>query len=257
MAYDKLTLDGKVAVVIGGTSGIGRACAHGFAEAGARAVVASSRREAEVERTAAELEAKGARTLRQTVDVVSKSSLVALREAVVAAFGRVDIMLNAAGRTRKVPTLELEVEDWDAILECNLKGSFLACQVFGAQMAAQEKGKIINIASLASFVSLSEAVPYCVSKSGVAMLTKCLGSEWASRGINVNAIAPGVFRTPLNTHLLDIPERKTRILSHTPMQRFGDVEELKGAAIFLASEASDFVTGTILAVDGGFLAMGI
>ena len=257
MTYDKLTLDGKVAVVIGGTSGIGRACAHGFAEAGARAVVAASRREAEVERTAAELEAKGARTLRRTVDVVSKSSLVALREAVVARFGRVDIMLNAAGRTRKIPTLELAEEDWDAILECNLKGCFLACQVFGAQMAAQEKGKVINIASLGSFVSLSEAVPYCVSKSGVAMLTKCLGSEWASRGINVNAIAPGVFRTPLNTHLLDIPERKMRILSHTPMQRFGDVEELKGAAIFLASEASDFVTGAILAVDGGFLAMGI
>ena len=124
-------------------------------------------------------------------------------------------------------------------------------------MAAQKKGKIINIASLGSFVSLSEAVPYCVSKSGVAMLTKCLGSEWAPKGIHVNAIAPGVFRTPLNSHLLELPERKDRILGHTPMQRFGDVEELKGAAIFLASDASDFVTGEILAVDGGFLAMGI
>jgi len=257
MAYNKLNLDGKIAVVIGGTSGIGRACAHGFAEAGARAVVASSRRSEEVEHTAAELEARGVETVRRTVDVVSKSSLVELRDAVVGAFGRVDILLNAAGRTKKGPTLEFAEEDWDSILDCNLKGSFLAAQVFGAQMAAQGKGKIINIASLGSFVSLSEAVPYCVSKSGVAMLTKCLGSEWAPRGVNVNAIAPGVFRTPLNTHLLDIPERKARILGHTPMQRFGDVEELKGAAIFLASEASDFVTGEILAVDGGFLAMGI
>jgi NAD(P)-dependent dehydrogenase (short-subunit alcohol dehydrogenase family) len=255
--YEKLKLDGKVAVVIGGTSGIGRSCAHGFAEAGARAVVASSRRMEEVVRTARELESKGVETLRLTVDVVSKGSLEALRDAVVERFGQVDILLNAAGRTKKVATLELDEGDWDAILETNLKGSFLACQVFGARMAAQHKGKIINIASLGSFVSLSEAVPYCVSKSGVAMLTKCLGSEWATLGVNVNAIAPGVFRTPLNTHLLDMPERKARILGHTPMQRFGDVEELKGAAIFLASDAADFVTGEVLAVDGGFLAMGI
>ena len=257
MPYEKLSLKGKVAVVIGGTSGIGQAIAHGFAEADARAVIASSRRKEEVERTAAELESMGAETLRRTVDVTDRASLVALRDAVAEKFGRVDILLNAAGRTKKVPTLQLGEEDWDAVLDCNLKGSFLACQVFGEQMVAQKKGKIINIASLGSFVSLSEAVPYCVSKSGVAMLTKCLGSEWALQGVNVNAIAPGVFRTPLNAHLLEIPERKARILNHTPAQRFGNVEELKGAAIFLASEASDFVAGEILAVDGGFLAMGI
>lgn len=257
MSYDKLSLHGKVTVVIGGTSGIGRACAHGFAEAGARIVVASSRRQEEVERTAAELEGMGAETLRQTVDVTQKYSLQKLRDAVVRKFGRVDVLLNAAGRTKKVPSLELSEEDWDAILDCNLKGSFLACQVFGEQMTAQQKGKIINIASLGSFVSLSEAVPYCVSKSGVAMLTKCLGSEWATKGVNVNAIAPGVFRTPLNANLLEIPERKARILAHTPIGRFGNVEELKGAAIFLASDAADFVTGEVLAVDGGFLAMGI
>jgi NAD(P)-dependent dehydrogenase (short-subunit alcohol dehydrogenase family) len=256
MAYDKLSLDGKIAVVIGGTSGIGQACAHGFAEAGASAVVPSSRRPAEVERTAAELEARGVGTLRATVDVTSKASLEQLRDAVVARFGRIDVLLNAAGRTMKLPTLDLAESDWDAILDCNLKGSFLACQVFGAQMVAQGKGKIINIASLASYVSLSEVVPYCVSKSGVAMLTKCLGSEWATRGVNVNAIAPGVFKTPLNAHLIERPERKTRILAHTPMQRFGNLEEMKGAAIFLASDAADFVTGEILAVDGGFLAMG-
>ena len=257
MSYEKLSLKGKIAVVIGGTSGLGRSCAHGFAEADARAVIASSRRGEEVERAAAELEARGTETLRQTVDVTDRPSLIALRDAVVKKFGRIDILLNAAGRTKKVPTLELLEGDWDAILDCNLKGAFLACQVFGERMVAQQKGKIINIASLGSFVSLHEAVPYCVSKSGVAMLTKCLGSEWAPKGVNVNAIAPGVFRTPLNAHLLDIPERKARILQHTPMQRFGDVGELKGAAIFLASDASNFVTGEILTVDGGFLAMGI
>ena len=257
MNYTKLALNDKVAVVIGGTSGIGRACAHGYAEAGARAVIASSRRQEEVENTAAELVAAGVETLRVTVDVTNKNSLQKLCDAVVQKFGRVDIMLNAAGRTKKVPSLDLSEEDWDAILDCNLKGTFLACQVFGGQMVAQQKGKIVNIASLGSYVSLSEAVPYCVSKSGVAMLTKCLGSEWAMKGVNVNAIAPGVFRTPLNSHLLDLPERKARILGHTPMQRFGSVDELKGAAIFLASDAADFVTGEILCVDGGFLAMGI
>lgn len=257
MGYPKFALDEKVAVVIGGTSGIGRACAHGYAEAGARAVIASSRRQEEVENTAGELEGAGVETLRVTVDVTSKNSLQNLCDAVVQKFGRVDVMLNAAGRTKKVPSLELSEEDWDAILNCNLKGTFLACQVFGGQMITQQKGKIVNIASLGSYVSLSEAVPYCVSKSGVAMLTKCLGSEWAMMGVNVNAIAPGVFRTPLNSHLLDIPERKARILGHTPMKRFGSVDELKGAAIFLASDAADFVTGEILVVDGGFLAMGI
>jgi len=257
VGFDKLSLTGKVAVVIGGTSGIGRSCAHGFAQAGARAVVASSRRADEVSKAAAELGAMGVETFEKTVDVTSKPSLEALCRAAVDRFGRVDVMLNAAGRTKKQPTVELSEEDYDAILDCNLKGSFLACQVFGRRMIEQGKGKIINIASLGSYVSLSEAVPYCISKSGVAMLTKCLGSEWATKGVNVNAIAPGVFRTPLNTHLLDLPDRKTRILGHTPMQRFGDVEELKGAAIFLASDAADFVTGEILAVDGGFLAMGI
>lgn len=257
MSFSPLSLEGKVAVVIGGTSGIGRACAHGYVEAGARAVVASSRRKEEVDKTADELEDAGVETVRSIVDVTSKDSLEKLRDAVVQKFGRVDILLNAAGRTKKASSLELSEEDWDAILDCNLKGSFLACQVFGQQMIAQQKGKIVNIASLGAYVSLNEAVPYCVSKSGVAMLTKCLGSEWAMKGVNVNAIAPGVFRTPLNSHLLDIPERKARILGHTPMKRFGSVDELKGAAIFLSSDAADFVTGEILAVDGGFLAMGI
>ena len=257
MAYDKLNLDGKVAVVIGGTSGIGKVCALGFIEAGVRALAASSRRQGEVDRTADQFEAMGISTLRQAVDVTSKDSLRQLREAAIRQFGRIDILLNAAGRTKKAPSLEFKEEDWDAILDCNLKGSFLACQVFGEHMVARGKGKIINIASLGSYVSLGDAVPYCVSKSGVAMLTRCLGAEWARKGVNVNAIAPGYFLTPLSAPMLAIPERKERILAHIPMQRIGELEELKGAAIYLASEASNYVSGEILAVDGGFLAHGI
>ncbi len=257
MAYDKLNLNGKVAVVIGGTSGIGKVCALGFIEAGVRALVASSRRQGEVDRTADQLEGMGVSTLRQTVDVTSKDSLRRLREAAIQAFGRIDILLNAAGRTKKAPSLEFREEDWDAIMDCNLKGTFLACQVFGEHMVARGKGKIINIASLGTYVSLSDAAPYCISKSGVATLTKCLGAEWARKGVHVNAIAPGYFLTPLSAPMLAIPERKERILAHIPMQRIGELEELKGAAIYLASEAADYVVGEILTVDGGFLVYGI
>jgi NAD(P)-dependent dehydrogenase (short-subunit alcohol dehydrogenase family) len=257
MSYDKLSLKGKVAVAVGGTSGIGLACALGFAHAGARAVVAASRRLSEVDRAADEFESLGVASLRQTVDVTSKESLCRLRDATVQKFGAVDILLNAAGRTQKMPSLDVEEKDWDAILDCNLKGTFLSCQTFGAQMISQGKGKIINIASLGSFVSLNEAVPYCVSKSGVVMLTKCLSSEWSPQGVNVNAIAPGYFLTPLSAPMLAIPERKARVLAHTPMNRIGNVEELQGAAIFLASEAADFVSGVILPVDGGFLGYGV
>jgi NAD(P)-dependent dehydrogenase (short-subunit alcohol dehydrogenase family) len=257
MSYEKLNLNGKVAVVIGGTSGIGKACALGFIEAGVHALVASSRRQGEVDRTADQFEAMGVGTIRRAVDVTSKDSLRQLREAVLQEFGCVDILLNAAGRTKKAPSLEFKEEDWDTVMDCNLKGTFLACQIFGEHMVARGRGKIINIASLGSYVSLSDAAPYCVSKSGVAMLTKCLGVEWARKGVNVNAIAPGYFLTPLSAPMLAIPERRERILGHIPTQRIGELEELKGAAIYLASEASNYVAGEVLAVDGGFLALGI
>ncbi len=257
MGYDKLKLDGKVAVVIGGTSGIGWACAEGFAQAGARAVVATSRKQDQVDKAAGEIEAMGIPSLRTSVEVASKDSLLELRNAVIEKFGAVDVMLNAAGRTQRTPSIELQEEDWDSILDCNLKGAFLACQVFGQQMIAQGKGKIINIASLGSYVSLSDAMPYCVSKAGVVMLTKCLGAEWAGKGVNVNAIAPGYFLTPLSEPMLAIPGRQAKVLAHTPANRLGNVEELKGAAIFLASDAADFVTGEVLTVDGGFLAYGL
>ncbi len=256
MSYSKLDLDGRVAVVIGGTSGIGRAIAHGLAEAGAD-VVCTSRRMEQVETAAAEIEAIGRRTLRVISDVSDKTSLTDLLKECVASLGKVDILVNSAGRTKREPTLDLAEDDWNAILETNLTGTLRACQVFGRHMVERRYGRIINIASLSTFVSLFEVAAYAASKAAVASLTKSLAIEWAKSGVNVNAIAPGVFRTALNQKLLDETPRGQEFLTRTPMGRFGNVEELAGAAVFLASDAASFVTGEILVVDGGFLASGV
>ena len=256
MSYASLELNGKVAVVIGGTSGIGRAIAHGLAEAGAD-VVATSRRTEQVEAAAREIEERGRRTLRVASDVSDRASLQRVLDGSVAAFGRVDILVNSAGWTKRAPTLDFSEEDWDAIIETNLTGTFRACQVFGRHMLGRGYGRIINIASLSTFVALHEVAAYSASKAAVASLTKSLAVEWSPRGVNVNAIAPGVFRTALNQKLLDETARGQEFLLRTPMKRFGRVEELAGAAIFLASDAASFVTGEVLTVDGGFLASGV
>lgn len=256
MSYSKMDLSGRVAVVIGGTSGIGRAIAHGMAEAGAD-VVCTSRRREQVDTSATEIEAMGRRSLRVTSDVSEKTSIEDLLGECTAAFGKVDILVNSAGRTKREPTLDLDDETWNAILETNLTGTLRTCQVFGRHMISNGYGRIINIASLSTFVSLFEVAAYSASKAAVASLTKSLAIEWAKNGVNVNAIAPGVFRTALNEKLLDESERGREFLTRTPMGRFGRVEELAGAAIFLASEAASFVTGEVLVVDGGFLASGV
>ena len=256
MTYTPLELNGKVAVVVGGTSGIGRAIAHGFAQAGAD-VIPTSRRADQVETAAHEIEELGRRSLRVTSDVSDRGSLERLLSEAIAAFGKVDILVNSAGRTKRAPTVDFSEDDWKAILDTNLTGTLRACQVFGRHMLERESGSIINIASLSTFVALHEVAAYSASKAAVGSLTKSLAVEWSSRGVRVNAIAPGVFRTALNQKLLDETERGREFLQGTPMKRFGDVNELAGAAIFLASDAASFVSGEILAVDGGFLASGV
>ena len=256
MSYKLLELNGKTAVVIGGTSGIGRAIAHGLAEAGAD-VVCTSRRIEQVEIAATEIEEIGRKTLRIASDVSDKKSLQALLDECVREFGKVDILVNSAGRTKRAPSVDFDEDDWNAILETNLTGTLRACQIFGKHFLENGYGRIINIASLSTYVSLFEVAAYSASKAAVASLTKSLAIEWAKQGVNVNAIAPGVFKTDLNRQLLESTERGKEFQMRTPMGRFGKVEELAGAAVFLASDAASFVTGEILVVDGGFLASGV
>jgi NAD(P)-dependent dehydrogenase (short-subunit alcohol dehydrogenase family) len=249
-------LDGKTAVVIGGTSGIGRALALGLAEAGAD-VIASSRGEAAVHETAKQIETLGRKTLRIPADVASRASIEKLRDATLAAFGKVDVLVNCAGTTKKSSTLDFPEDSWQEILDTNLTGTLRGCQVFGEHMLSRKSGRIINIASLSTYLGLFQVAAYGASKAGVGSLTKTLAVEWSRHGVLVNAILPGVFRTPMNTELLDNTERGREFLTRTPMGRFGDVRELVGAAVYLASDAASFVTGSILVVDGGFLASGV
>jgi NAD(P)-dependent dehydrogenase (short-subunit alcohol dehydrogenase family) len=256
MGFPGLDLEGKVAVVVGATSGIGRVLALGLARAGAD-VVPTGRRLSHVDEVAGAVESMGRRTVRVACDVTDTGSLDAARRAVETALGRVDILVNSAGRTRRTPTLELAESEWDEILETNLTGTLRACRAFAPGMLARGWGRIVNIASLASFVGLFEVAAYTASKAGVAGLTRALAVEWGPRGVNVNAIAPGVFRTDFNQALLDGTARGQEFLTRTPLGRFGSIEELQGAAVFLASDAASFVNGEVLAVDGGFLASGV
>jgi len=251
-----LGLEGKVAVVTGGTSGIGRAISLGLAEAGAD-VVATARRQLQVDETAVEIEARGRRALPLASDVCDRASLEHLMEATISRFGKVDILINCAGRIKRAPTLTVSEQEWTSILDTNLTGTLRACQVFGRHMLEREYGRIVNIASLNSFVALSEVAAYAASKAGVVSLTRSLAVEWSRRGVTVNAIAPGVFRTDLNANLLDSTPRGQELLMRTPMGRFGKTEELVGAAVYLASDGSSFVTGQTIVVDGGFLASGV
>jgi len=248
-------LSGRVAVVVGGTTGIGHAIALGLADAGAD-VAATGRRANVVETVAAEIEARGRRTVRHASDVGSRASLRALHDACIDALGRVDIVVAAAGITKRVPSVDMSDADWNQIIDTNLTGMFRTYQVFAPGMIARGSGRLIGIGSLASFVGLQEVAAYTASKAAVAGLTRALSVEWARFGVTVNAIAPGVFETDLNREILKGP-RGREFLMRTPMGRFGRTDELAGAAIYLASDAASFVTGQLIAVDGGFLGSGV
>jgi NAD(P)-dependent dehydrogenase (short-subunit alcohol dehydrogenase family) len=256
MSTDLFNLEGKTAVVTGGTSGIGRAMALGLADAGAD-VVATGRREQQVNEVAAEVEARGRKSLRIPSDVNDRASLEKLLAGTLEAFGKVDILVNCAGIIKRTPTLDITEEEWNNIIGTNLTGTLRASQIFGKHMIERGYGRIVNIASLNSFVALTEVAAYAASKAGVASLTRSLAVEWSKKGVTVNAIAPGVFRTDINAKLLDSTPRGQELLMRTPMGRFGKTEELVGAAIYLASDASSFVTGEVVCVDGGFLASGV
>jgi NAD(P)-dependent dehydrogenase (short-subunit alcohol dehydrogenase family) len=251
----ELSLEGKTAVVVGGTLGIGRALALGLAAAGAD-VVATSRSQDGVESVAAEIEQLGRRTLRMTSDVTDRSTLERVRDAMLAEFGKIDILVNSAGITRRIPTLECTEEIWESIMDINLTGTLRSCQVFGSAMLEQGDGRIVNIASMATFVAFHEVAAYGASKAAVGSLTRSLAVEWAQRGVRVNAIAPGIIPTALNRDLLQ-SARGRELLMRTPMARFGNVDEIVGAAVYLASDASSYTTGQILVVDGGQLASGV
>ncbi|MCL4846301.1 MAG: SDR family oxidoreductase [Acidobacteria bacterium] len=255
MTLSLFDLTGRVAVVVGGTSGIGRTLALGLAAAGAD-VAATGRRAALVDEVSGEIARHGRRTLAMAADVADSGSLVRLRERCLETFGRIDIVVAAAGITKRVPSSEMGEGDWQRIVDTNLTGTWRTCRVFGAPMLERGHGRVITIASLSSFVGLHEVAAYTASKAGVAGITRALAVEWGARGVTVNALAPGVFRTDMNETLLDSP-RGREFLMRTPMARFGRLDELVGAAVFLASEAASFVNGHVLVVDGGLLASGV
>jgi NAD(P)-dependent dehydrogenase (short-subunit alcohol dehydrogenase family) len=256
MSSKLLDLSGRVAVVMGGTSGIGRALALGLAEAGAD-VAASGRREGLVEEVAREIEKLGRRTVQAAVDASSRASVDRLRDRVMSELGRVDILVNSAGQTFRKPTREVGEEEWARVMDVNVTGMLRACQSFYDPLVESGRGRIMNIASLTSYVGFFEVTAYAASKAAVLGLTRNLAVEWGRQKICVNAIAPGVFRTDLNAGLLDGTVRGRELLMRTPMGRFGDARELVGVAILLASDGASFLTGQCIAVDGGFLASGV
>ena len=253
---DKFNLENKIAVVIGGTGGIGDALSVGLAEAGAN-VVATSRNAEKVENVAEKIRSLGRETLTILTDATSEEDIRMLCDRVLENFGRVDILINAAGINIRNPLIDMSHDDWSKVIKTNLDSVFLGSKYFARIMIQQQYGKIINLGSLNSVIASSNLSAYAASKGGVVQLTKSLAVELAPHNINVNVILPGYFDTEMTAPVIKNRETHSRIVNRTPMKRIGKVEELIGTAVFLASDASQFITGTALAVDGGFLSYGV
>lgn len=253
---EDFSLKEKIAFVVGGGSGIGQAIAIGFAKAGAH-VIAGSRNEAKLLDTVNKIKKNNVAVWKVLIDVKNKQSVENAIKEIINRFGRIDILVNSGGTHLKKPSLEVTDENWDDLINTNLTGIFRVCREVGKYMKDAGHGSIINIASINGFIPFPETLAYCVSKAGVIMMTQSLAADWAQYGIRVNAIAPGVIPTDLNKEALKTLGRKEAVIARTPMGRLGATEEIAGTAIYLASEASKFVTGQTIAVDGGFLARGI
>ena len=245
------SLEGKVALVTGASKGLGRAMSRGLAKAGAELALVA-RNEEDLRETQAEMESLGQKARYFTTDILDRNRVQETVSAVLDEFGRVDILVNNAGVNVRKPVLELTEEDWDWVVDTNLKGYFLMTQAVAPHMIANKYGKIINMASILGTIALPSQLAYCSSKGGIMQMTKVMAVEWAQHHINVNAIGPTYFDTPLVQPVKNDPERYQFIVNRTPMGRFGKPEELEGVVVFLASSASDFITGQTIFVDGGW-----
>lgn len=251
MILYQFKLDGKVALVTGAAAGLGQAIAFALAEAGADVACHGNTRSPEA--TCDAIDQIGRRAFAVTGDLSNSETPQALFDATFRKFGRLDILVNNAGTIRRAPAVDYSEEDWATVIQVNLSAVFRLSQLAGRQMIAQGKGKIVNIASLLSFQGGITVPAYAASKGGVAQLTKALANEWAGKGINVNAIAPGYMRTSNTAALQQDETRNRQILERIPAGRWGEPSDLAGAAVFLASEASDYVNGEVLVVDGGWM----
>lgn len=248
--YCDFSLEGKTAVVTGGGRGIGRSIALGLARAGAN-VVPVSRSQDDIFRVVKEIEQEGRRSKMITADVTDPGQVKKLFKSASSEFGNVEILVNCAGIHVKKPFLEITDEEWDMVLNTNLRAVVHTCRIFGEQMCRQGYGKIINISSVGGIAGIINASAYCASKAGVILLTKVLALEWAEKNVCVNAIVPGFIDTEMTRPIFASGDVLKRVLDNVPMKRLGEPEDVVGAAIFLASDASRFVTGTVLTVDGG------
>jgi NAD(P)-dependent dehydrogenase (short-subunit alcohol dehydrogenase family) len=247
-------LTGQVALVTGGAGGLGRPIAAGLAGAGATVAVADVALD-QADAVLAEIRAAGQQGLALPIDVTNSQSVQSVVDRLLADFGRIDILVNSHGLTKRMPSVDFPEEDWDRIIDVNLKGAFLCCQIVGRVMIQQGRGSIINLASIGGLVALPTSVAYCASKGGVIQLTRTLGVEWAPLGVRVNAIAPSSFNTPMVRRVLDAePEYRERVVSKIPIGRIAEPTEIVGSVLYLASAASGMVTGAILSVDGGYTA---